>query len=215
MLADQSPLCFSSLADYSVYPVRWGPLQQLRRREMQTRLMLQQISQKESRIFMINSQKNLHRLMFKFKTCLVRVAFFFVSFMAHSGEGGCGTFYAISVSSSAFQGLSTLKQHKLVTETLKQEIAGIHGLQVLHSSSYISVCSQPIHDLDKNQRRVGKQTFASNDKRLLLVSLRPGHDKPNFCGVLSMRNKNYVFFLGLGKCKLHPNPGRTGAIPNT
>ena len=73
---------------------------------------------------------------------------FLISFIAHSGKGGCGTFYAISVSSPAFQGLSTLKQHKLVTETLKQEIAGIHGLQVLHSSSYICACSQPIYDLD-------------------------------------------------------------------
>ena len=55
---------------------------------------------------------------------------FFVSFIAHTGKGGCGTFYAISISSTAFQGLSTLKQHKLVTETLKLEIADIHGLQV-------------------------------------------------------------------------------------
>jgi len=45
-------------------------------------------------------------------------------------SGGCGTFYAITISSPAFQGLSTLKQHKLVTETLKLEIAGIHGLQI-------------------------------------------------------------------------------------
>ncbi|KAF8803791.1 bola-like protein, partial [Phlegmacium glaucopus] len=45
-------------------------------------------------------------------------------------SGGCGTFYAITISSSAFQGLSTLKQHKLVTDTLKLEIEGIHGLQI-------------------------------------------------------------------------------------
>jgi len=44
--------------------------------------------------------------------------------------GGCGTFYAITIASSAFSGLSMIKQHKLVTETLKQEIEGIHGLQV-------------------------------------------------------------------------------------
>jgi stress-induced morphogen len=50
-------------------------------------------------------------------------------------SGGCGTFYAITVSSPAFQGLSTLKQHKLVTETLKQEIAGIHGLQIKTSAT--------------------------------------------------------------------------------
>ena len=157
MLADKSPLCFSSLADYSVYPVRWGPLQQLRRREMPTQTVLRQISRKGSRVFMINSQQNLHRLKFKFKTFPVRVGFFSILF--HSSlkkkKGGCGTFYAITVSSPVFKGLSTLKQHKLVTETLKREIAGIHGLQVLHSSPYICACSQPIHGVDKNQCRVG------------------------------------------------------------
>ncbi|KAF8076078.1 bola protein [Lyophyllum atratum] len=45
-------------------------------------------------------------------------------------SGGCGSFYAITIASEAFKGLSTVKQHKLVTETLKQEIAGIHGLQI-------------------------------------------------------------------------------------
>ena len=79
----------------------------------------------------------------------------FVCFMAHSSKGGCGTFYAITISSPAFQGLSTLKQHKLVTETLKLEIAGIHGLQVPHLSPLIPACSQPIHDIDKNQCPVG------------------------------------------------------------
>lgn len=44
--------------------------------------------------------------------------------------GGCGTFYAISISSEAFKGLPTVKQHRLVNETLKREIEGIHGLQV-------------------------------------------------------------------------------------
>jgi stress-induced morphogen len=44
--------------------------------------------------------------------------------------GGCGSFYAILVSSPAFKGLSTIKQHKLVNEVLKEDIKGIHGLQV-------------------------------------------------------------------------------------
>ena len=44
--------------------------------------------------------------------------------------GGCGTFYAIVIASAAFKDLPTVKQHKLVTETLKSEIEGIHGLQV-------------------------------------------------------------------------------------
>ncbi|KAF5388324.1 hypothetical protein D9615_000115 [Tricholomella constricta] len=45
-------------------------------------------------------------------------------------SGGCGSFYAITIASEAFKGLSIVKQHKLVTETLKQEIEGIHGLQI-------------------------------------------------------------------------------------
>ena len=64
-----------------------------------------------------------------------RWSFFGFFFIAHSDKGGCGTFYAITISSPAFQGLSTLMQHKLVTNAIKLEIAGIHGLQVLHSSS--------------------------------------------------------------------------------
>ncbi|KAG5644572.1 hypothetical protein DXG03_008146 [Asterophora parasitica] len=45
-------------------------------------------------------------------------------------SGGCGSFYAITIASEAFKGLSIVKQHKLVTETLKKEIEGIHGLQI-------------------------------------------------------------------------------------
>ncbi|KAF9045962.1 bola-like protein [Hymenopellis radicata] len=45
-------------------------------------------------------------------------------------SGGCGSFYAITIASEAFKGLTTLKQHRLVTETLKKEIEGIHGLQI-------------------------------------------------------------------------------------
>ncbi|KAF5393802.1 hypothetical protein D9757_000300 [Collybiopsis confluens] len=45
-------------------------------------------------------------------------------------SGGCGDFYAITIASDAFKGLSMVKQHRLVTETLKKEIEGIHGLQI-------------------------------------------------------------------------------------
>ncbi|KAK4686666.1 BolA-like protein 3, partial [Tremellales sp. Uapishka_1] len=45
-------------------------------------------------------------------------------------SGGCGSFYAIEISSPAFKGLSTIKQHKLVNACLKEDIAGIHGLQL-------------------------------------------------------------------------------------
>ncbi|KAH8830636.1 bola protein, partial [Flagelloscypha sp. PMI_526] len=45
-------------------------------------------------------------------------------------SAGCGTFYAIEIVSPAFKNLSMVKQHQLVNKTLKEEIAGIHGLQV-------------------------------------------------------------------------------------
>ncbi|KAL0580786.1 hypothetical protein V5O48_001251 [Marasmius crinis-equi] len=45
-------------------------------------------------------------------------------------SGGCGSFYAITIASEAFKGLTMVKQHRLVTETLKKEIDGIHGLQI-------------------------------------------------------------------------------------
>ncbi|KAJ7162530.1 bola protein, partial [Mycena crocata] len=45
-------------------------------------------------------------------------------------SGGCGTFFAITIASEAFKGIPMVKQHKLVTQTLKEEIEGIHGLQV-------------------------------------------------------------------------------------
>jgi BolA-like protein 3 len=44
--------------------------------------------------------------------------------------GGCGSFYSVVIASDNFKGLTTVKQHKLVTSTLKEEIEGIHGLQV-------------------------------------------------------------------------------------
>lgn len=45
-------------------------------------------------------------------------------------SGGCGTFYQIIIASGAFKGMPTVKQHRMVNETLKQEIEGIHGLQL-------------------------------------------------------------------------------------
>jgi stress-induced morphogen len=44
--------------------------------------------------------------------------------------GGCGSFYAIQIEHSSFKGLNTIKQHRLVNELLKDEIKGMHGLQV-------------------------------------------------------------------------------------
>ncbi|KAI0723447.1 bola protein [Earliella scabrosa] len=45
-------------------------------------------------------------------------------------SGGCGTFYNIIIASDAFKGLPLVKQQRLVNQTLKEEIQGIHGLQV-------------------------------------------------------------------------------------
>lgn len=44
--------------------------------------------------------------------------------------GGCGSFYAIQIKSEAFKGMPMVKQHRMVNDTLKKEIEGIHGLQV-------------------------------------------------------------------------------------
>ena len=45
-------------------------------------------------------------------------------------SGGCGSMYAINITSAKFKGLSIVKQHKLVNEILKDEISGWHGLQL-------------------------------------------------------------------------------------
>ncbi|GAA6038157.1 hypothetical protein JCM8097_005768 [Rhodosporidiobolus ruineniae] len=45
-------------------------------------------------------------------------------------SGGCGSFYAISIAHESFKGLSTIKQHRIVNELLKDEIKGMHGLQL-------------------------------------------------------------------------------------
>ncbi|KAG6808084.1 hypothetical protein H0H93_000607 [Arthromyces matolae] len=49
-------------------------------------------------------------------------------------SGGCGSFYAINISSAAFAGLSVVKQHRLVTEALKEDVPGMHGLQIKTSA---------------------------------------------------------------------------------
>ncbi|PVI06361.1 bola-like protein [Periconia macrospinosa] len=45
-------------------------------------------------------------------------------------SGGCGSMYAVEIVSSKFKGLSVIKQHKMVNEVLKDEIAGWHGVQL-------------------------------------------------------------------------------------
>ncbi len=38
--------------------------------------------------------------------------------------------YAIEIASDRFKGLSTVKQHRLVNEVLREEISGWHGVQL-------------------------------------------------------------------------------------
>ncbi|CAH4031610.1 unnamed protein product [Pieris brassicae] len=45
-------------------------------------------------------------------------------------SGGCGAMYEISIEAKEFIGLSRVKQHRLVTETLKTEIAEMHGIRI-------------------------------------------------------------------------------------
>ncbi|EDO15747.1 hypothetical protein Kpol_1049p4 [Vanderwaltozyma polyspora DSM 70294] len=45
-------------------------------------------------------------------------------------SGGCGSMFAIDVTSDKFKGLSMIKQHKLVNEILRDDISQWHGLQL-------------------------------------------------------------------------------------
>lgn len=45
-------------------------------------------------------------------------------------SGGCGSMFAIEVESSKFKGIPMIKQHRIVNEVLKDEIAKWHGLQL-------------------------------------------------------------------------------------
>ncbi|KAM3956380.1 bolA-like protein 3 [Aphomia sociella] len=45
-------------------------------------------------------------------------------------SGGCGAMFEISVEAKEFIGLSTVKQHRLVTDSLKNEIAEMHGIRI-------------------------------------------------------------------------------------
>lgn len=50
-------------------------------------------------------------------------------------SGGCGSMYAINIISEKFNGLSMVKQHRLVNSILKEEISGWHGLQLKTKAS--------------------------------------------------------------------------------
>ena len=54
--------------------------------------------------------------------------------------GGCGSFYAITITSEKLKGLPILKQHRRVKEVLKDDMTELHGLQVCHLNSLTTNC---------------------------------------------------------------------------
>jgi stress-induced morphogen len=45
-------------------------------------------------------------------------------------SGGCGSMYAIEITSPKFRGISLLKQHRMVSDVLSEEIKTMHGIQI-------------------------------------------------------------------------------------
>ena len=45
-------------------------------------------------------------------------------------SGGCGSMYSVQITSPKFQGLSVLKQHRMVKDVLKDDIKQMHGIQI-------------------------------------------------------------------------------------
>lgn len=45
-------------------------------------------------------------------------------------SGGCGSMYAVGITSKKFKGLSVIKQHRLVNEVLGEDIKSWHGIQL-------------------------------------------------------------------------------------
>jgi stress-induced morphogen len=49
-------------------------------------------------------------------------------------SGGCGAQYRIECVSDKFAGMNTIKQHRLVNNILKEEIAAMHAVRIFTSS---------------------------------------------------------------------------------
>ncbi|CAD6240863.1 GSCOCG00008966001-RA-CDS [Cotesia congregata] len=45
-------------------------------------------------------------------------------------SGGCGAMFEVNVITCEFDGLSTVKQHRLINDTLKNEIKDMHGIRI-------------------------------------------------------------------------------------
>jgi len=50
-------------------------------------------------------------------------------------SGGCGSMYAVAITSERFKGLSVIKQHRLVNEILGEDIKSWHGIQLRTKAS--------------------------------------------------------------------------------
>ncbi|KAI8923334.1 bola protein [Entophlyctis helioformis] len=50
-------------------------------------------------------------------------------------SGGCGAMYAVEISSPNFRGMSMVNQHRLVTDILREDIKGMHGIQIKTKAS--------------------------------------------------------------------------------
>ncbi|XP_023295045.2 bolA-like protein 3 [Lucilia cuprina] len=72
-----------------------------------------------------NAEQTIHRLLIhRFPQANVKVT---------DVSGGCGAMFEVFVEAQEFKGLNTLKQHKLVTNTLKEQIKEMHGVRI-HTS---------------------------------------------------------------------------------
>lgn len=45
-------------------------------------------------------------------------------------KGGCGSMYAVKIASPKFKGVPLVKQHRMVQDLLKDDIAKMHGIQI-------------------------------------------------------------------------------------
>ncbi|KAI8592890.1 bola protein, partial [Geranomyces variabilis] len=50
-------------------------------------------------------------------------------------SGGCGSMFAIEIASPLFKGKTLVKQHRMVTDILQEDIKGMHGIQIKTSPS--------------------------------------------------------------------------------
>ncbi|KAI8826798.1 bola protein [Fimicolochytrium jonesii] len=45
-------------------------------------------------------------------------------------SGGCGSMYAVQIASPLFKGKPLIRQHQMVTDILREDIKGMHGIQI-------------------------------------------------------------------------------------